>query len=104
MLRWYHDVHDYYFPPPVKTDEEQECELDSDCERQPFYVCNKDYICSHKFIFPIYPIEFLGLFIMPMLVGFANVGGIGAGGLTVSLLMTFFGFNTKESIALSVCM
>ena len=55
----------------------------------------------HKSIFPIYPIEFLGLVCLPILIGFANVGGIGGGGLTIPLLITFWGFNTKESIALS---
>lgn len=29
------------------------------------------------------------------------MGGIGGGGLTVPLLMTFWGFTTKESIAIS---
>jgi uncharacterized membrane protein YfcA len=29
------------------------------------------------------------------------VGGIGGGGLTIPLLMSFWGFNTKESIAIS---
>lgn len=58
----------------------------------------------HKAIFPVYPIEFLGLLVLPILVGFANVGGIGGGGLTIPLLMTFWGFNTKESIALSSSM
>lgn len=43
----------------------------------------------------------MGLFFLPILIGFANVGGIGGGGLTIPLLITFWGFNTKESIALS---
>jgi uncharacterized membrane protein YfcA len=101
MVRWYHDLHEYYFPPAVKTEGTQECELDSDCEQAPFYVCRNDFVCKHKSIFPILPVELLGLIILPILVGFANVGGIGGGGLIVSLLMTFFGFNTKESISLS---
>lgn len=35
------------------------------------------------------------------MVGFANVAGIGGGGLTIPLLLLFWGFNTKESISLS---
>ena len=101
MVRWYHDLHEYYFPPAVKTEGTQECELDSDCEQAPFYFCRNDFVCKHKSIFPILPVELLGLIILPILVGFANVGGIGGGGLIVSLLMTLFGFNTKESISLS---
>lgn len=45
--------------------------------------------------------EFLGLIVLPMMVGFANVAGIGGGGLTIPLLLLFWGFNTKESISLS---
>ena len=101
MVRWYHELHDYYFPRPVQTEKTQECEFDSDCERYPFYVCNGDFECKHKAIFPIIPMEFVGLIVLPTIVGFANVGGIGGGGLIVSILMTFFGFNTKESISLS---
>jgi len=75
--------------------------LNEDCSQAPFYICSEDSICVHKSIFPIHPIEFLGLIVLPILIGFANVGGIGGGGLTVPLLMTFWGFNTKESIAIS---
>ena len=31
----------------------------------------------------------------------ANVGGVGGGGLIIPFLMTFWGFTTKESIAIS---
>jgi uncharacterized membrane protein YfcA len=31
----------------------------------------------------------------------ANVGGIGGGGLIIPFLMTFWGFDTKQAIAIS---
>jgi uncharacterized membrane protein YfcA len=89
-------------PDPVDTEDMVEsCEADEDCSQAPFYQCSNEKTCVHKPIFPIYPIEFLGLLCLPILIGFANVGGIGGGGLTIPLLITFWGFNTKESIALS---
>lgn len=45
--------------------------------------------------------EFFGLFILSALVGMANVGGIGGGGMTVPLVAICWGFSTKESIAIS---
>lgn len=41
------------------------------------------------------------MLVLPTLLGMANVGGITGGGLTVPLIMTFWGFNTKEAIAIS---
>lgn len=38
---------------------------------------------------------------MPVLLGMANVGGIGGGGLIIPFLMTFWGFDTKQAIAIS---
>ena len=45
--------------------------------------------------------EFIGTMILPVLLGAANFGGIGGGGLIIPFLMTFWGFSTKESIAIS---
>ena len=55
----------------------------------------------HKQIFPIYPKEFLGMIVLPSLMALANIGGITGGGLTVPLLITFWGFGMKEAIAIS---
>jgi uncharacterized membrane protein YfcA len=43
----------------------------------------------------------MGFLILPALVGMANVGGIGGGGLTVPLVMICWGFTKKQSIAIS---
>ena len=80
------------------------CYFSNECSKAPFYICNDDSICAHKAVFPIYPVEFIGLVVLTILIGFANAGGTGGGGLTVPILMTFWGFNTKESIAMSGCM
>lgn len=49
----------------------------------------------------MYATEFVGLFTLSALVGMANVGGIGGGGITVPIVAICWGFTTKEAIALS---
>jgi len=39
--------------------------------------------------------------ILPVLLGMANVGGIGGGGIIIPCLMTAWGFETKQAIAIS---
>jgi len=39
--------------------------------------------------------EFVGLFVLSALIGMANVGGIGGGGMTVPLVAICWGFTTK---------
>ena len=47
------------------------------------------------------PTEIAGLIIMPILLGFANLGGIGGGGLIIPMAMALFGLDTKEAGAIS---
>ena len=78
----------------------QTCEEDTDCDDHPYYIC-VDEICKHKSVFPMYTKEFIGFLILPVLLAFANVGGIGGGGLIIPITMTLFTFTTKEAIAIS---
>lgn len=41
------------------------------------------------------------MIVLPSLMAMANIGGITGGGLTVPLLITFWGFGMKEAIAIS---
>ena len=78
--------------------------MDTDCPLYPYYICDleaKISKCLHKSIFPMYIEEFIGLIILPILLAFANVGGIGGGGLIIPITMALFRFSTKEAIALS---
>ena len=75
------------------------CQVDAECD-PPFTLCISNE-CQHKDLFPIYEAEFLGFLVLPALVGMANVGGIGGGGLTVPLVMVCWGFTKKQSIAIS---
>ena len=57
--------------------------------------------CKHKTIFPIYPREFMGIIVIPLVLALANVGGVGGGGLVIPIIMALFMFTTKEAIAIS---
>ena len=49
----------------------------------------------------MYASEFTGIFVLSALIGMANVGGVGGGGMTVPLVSICWGFSTKTSIAIS---
>lgn len=77
------------------------CDVDQDCQDK-FLVC-QEFTCAHKSIFPMLAPEFVGIFVLSALIGMANVGGIGGGGMTVPLVAICWGFSTKQSIAISGC-
>lgn len=58
--------------------------------------------CEHKGVFPILTSEYIGLIIMPLLLGIASVAGLGGGVVFVPLMMAFFHFKTKETVAMSL--
>lgn len=45
--------------------------------------------------------EYVGIVTLPILLGLANVGGIGGGGLIIPLAIGCWGFNTAEAVAIS---
>jgi uncharacterized membrane protein YfcA len=58
-------------------------------------------MCVHKSVFPPRPPEIIGVILLPLLLGFANNGGIGGGGLIIPASIALFGFNTIQAIAIS---
>ena len=45
--------------------------------------------------------EVIGIIVLPILLGVANIGGIGGGGLVIPVSIALFGFSTREAIAIS---
>ena len=45
--------------------------------------------------------EIVGIITLPLLLGLANIGGIGGGGLIIPLAIGCWGFSTTEAVALS---
>ena len=58
-------------------------------------------MCIHKNVFPANIEEIVGVILLPLLLGFANNGGVGGGGLIIPVCIAMFGFNTIQAIALS---
>ena len=82
-------------------DVKESCEISTDCLKYPYKVCNSEYYCEHKGIFPMHSQEAIGLAVLAVMLAMANVGGVGGGGLIIPIIMAFFKFTTKGAIALS---
>lgn len=76
------------------------CNIAADCTSPQFEVCTNN-VCMHKPVFPATGLEIGGVILLPLLLGFANNGGVGGGGLIIPVCISMFGFNTIQSIALS---
>ena len=74
--------------------------LPTDCINPTFAACTNG-LCVHKAVFPATGLEIGGVIILPLLLGFANNGGIGGGGLIIPVCIFMFGFNTIQAIAIS---
>ena len=55
----------------------------------------------HKDVWPLMPLEYVGIFVLPLLMALCAMAGIGGGGAIVSIYMFFFIFQLKNAIALS---
>ncbi|EAR82395.2 sulfite exporter TauE/SafE (macronuclear) [Tetrahymena thermophila SB210] len=77
---------------------EHQCEADSDCGYM--QVCNQHFQCQRKNLFPMTLTELLGSVVILVVVGIGQAAGIGGGLIVVPVLMSFFGYETKKSIAL----
>lgn len=83
------------------TDQEStSCMADTDCNNYPYKVCEQG-VCEHKNIFPIYPLEFSGIIVLPIIMALCTIAGIGGGGVVIPFCMTFFVFSTKNAISIS---
>jgi hypothetical protein len=69
------------------------CYVQEDCLNARFSKCEEGY-CYHKDVFPPTGSEIIGILILPILLGLANNGGIGGGGLLIPICIAMFGFST----------
>jgi uncharacterized membrane protein YfcA len=58
-------------------------------------------LCGHKGVFPVFPFEIGGIFLLAIMIGFSNIAGIGDGSVSTAYLMAMFKFPTKAAIAIS---
>ena len=80
---------------PPKTDGES-CVQTSQCsDGEGWYSECIDATCQHKSIWPLRVREWLGVFLLFILLGLANIGGIGGGGLIIPICIACFGLSTR---------
>ena len=87
------------------SDETQACDISlegQDCLKYPYEICDPtSAVCVHKGVFPMQVQEIIAVILIPFLMAFASVGGIGGGAVMVPVGIAFFHFASKESIAVS---
>lgn len=77
------------------------CKSNEDCHST-FEFCNMStLLCEHKDVFPMEIIEFIGTFVLTILIALANASGIGGGVVVVLIVRIFFGFTHVESVPIS---
>ena len=74
------------------------CKTDSDCSR--LSVCISEE-CEHKDLFPMGVVEYLGVFLVILLAGLSNAGGVGGGAIMTPILILLFGFIPHYAIPIS---
>lgn len=78
------------------------CQSDDNCGETGFYLCDLDQkVCVHKDLFPMLPLEIGGTFVLMILQTLAVMSGLGGGGIVVPLLMAFFDFDARRTVAIS---
>jgi uncharacterized membrane protein YfcA len=79
------------------------CKKDDDCTiSNSWNVCDIDSgKCVHKGVFPELGIEIGGLFVLIALKILCTMAGVGGGGIVTPLCMVFYGFTTKDAVAVS---
>ena len=75
------------------------CTTEVDCLSGWEYCKNSK--CVHKEVWPLLPLEYVGLVVVFFVLMFTNAGGIGGGGTLLPVAIVFFRFDLKRAIALS---
>jgi uncharacterized membrane protein YfcA len=76
------------------------CLSDDECAT-PYYICSSENLCKHKAAFPAEGGEWAGFIMMGTVIGFANAGGIGGGGLLMPIIIIFFGADVADATPIS---
>ena len=78
------------------------CVKDTDCTSYPYDVCHTSkHFCTRKSLFPIFPMEIVGIIGLCALSILASSAGIGGGPFILAIMLGFFNFGTKGAIAMS---
>jgi len=81
--------------------EKELCREASDCAEAPFMVCGSGGLCERKSVYPFETSELIGIITLPILLGLANIAGIGGGGVVIPLAIGCWSFGVSEAVAIS---
>ena len=84
----------------MAAEQGESCSIQADCNSPEFFDCVEN-VCVHKPVLPPSMSELIGIIILPLLLGLANNGGIGGGGLIIPVSIALYGFTTIEAIGIS---
>ena len=74
----------------VSATEHEPCKTNEGCSDEEY--CSTEFLCEHKNLFPINTNEIIGSVALFLVIGMASAAGIGGGGLTMPVIIIFFGF------------
>lgn len=75
---------------------ETACSTVADCGSSDYWQCLPTGFCQHKNLFPPLGAEYGGFIAQFCLLTFANMAGVGGGGLVIPFVILFNGFNAKQ--------
>jgi uncharacterized membrane protein YfcA len=77
------------------------CNIDDDCIAKDSYTVCVESKCVHKGVFPQFGLEIGGIFVIISLKILCTMAGVGGGSIVTPLCMVFYGFLTKDAVAVS---
>lgn len=81
---------------------DEECKTDSDCPTR--YYCNDVHNdCERNGIFPLAPLDYVGIVVLSALMSLATAAGLGGGEIVVPVIKILFQFPQVEAAPLSQC-
>ena len=72
----------------IPSEADKECASDSDCN-SPYESCASAK-CTHKDVFPLYALEYVGVLVSTTILIIANAGGLGGGSIVLPMVIFFF--------------
>ncbi|KAL4485789.1 hypothetical protein ABPG72_012329 [Tetrahymena utriculariae] len=78
------------------------CTTDSDCDFN--FYCSSNLTCVHDSLWPPTALDIIAYLLIPIVIGFGNVGGIGGGIVKVPMLMLMLNYQTTVATFISYCL
>lgn len=74
------------------------CHTDQDCGF--LHMCNSNFECVHKGVFPLEPYPMFVYILIPCVVSICNLGGLSAGAFRILIFMNMLNYSTSKANSL----